>query len=67
MLLGFEMDVSKVSKIFPQVSDVVTPLHTTKTRKTLAVSPESPAVILLLHGTESSTRLRQTSFINILL
>lgn len=51
MLPGFQMDVSKSLKIFPQVSDVVNPLNTTKTRKTLAVSSESPVVILLLHGT----------------
>lgn len=60
------MDVSKVSKIFPQVSDVVNPLNTTYTKTTSAVSSESPAAILLLHGTVFN-RLRQTSFINILL
>lgn len=35
----------KVSKIFPQVPDVVTPLNATKTRKTLAVSSDSPAAV----------------------
>lgn len=37
----FRWMFQKVSKFFPQVPDVVNPLNTTKTRKTLAVSSVS--------------------------